>query len=667
MDAYLAGQRTAAEDQGDDNERPSKRVKVGTETADDDSFSNSELLNDNDPVVVIDILLVEAQDPTQMELVSEVLTSDRDVEDDEDEQDLGLDIQVSGENEATFEDNAGELLAYMGLPATDKISWASLFLDLCEPGDYILPLRRFLSDCKLRSSYRGESSEQVDAFLNRRDRDTWATHDAQIDTEWDRFAAEIVDLSQNNIVLASLSKPSGPLNAVLTMNWHFPTWSTQAPFWSHVMDPTNPSLRAQKEKYGLNSFIRTQNRLPIREHYKKSGVNWDDIYPNWTAIEEKCLSFNKTLNRHSKLIMVIGTENVRSFEKLIEYDSATEELVQVKLRIPQVKTFGDVPNFVIIQNKTSREVRQVVFFSYHSQTFFARDVNMPSRAYHDFLWNAVADMAMVLPLNRGDMYFTRQVGIWRPVSNKADIYKNTQMHLAVRLRNNEKKSGVLLPENAVRHAFRKTLSKRPELSLIPDSTGSFVRAILRYFISKAQQTINDPAWRRTPAYDRMYASHVQNFANHSATGRTRGLATRQTEAYRSSESGRYSAASLGRSATLPRNKQAERIAALLKVKQVRELRDADTNTLDVKQRAMQDRIRNLQSMDKKKLGSFFRQYVVWWAPWHPRGLRYDGDGCEDSDDFDYDGQDHPAVQVTRAFKSQEKKAFVVQGEEVEDE
>lgn len=264
---------------------------------------------------------------------------------------------------------------------------------------------------------------------------------------------------------------------------------------------------------------------------------------------------------------------------------------------------------------------------------------------------------MITAPTRGAIYFLRQSDINCRVAGSK--YENTQFHLAVRLRGNDKKPGVTLPEGVVRRAFAKTIRKHPAIMLVPDDTNSYVRCLLMHFISRVQERINDPEWRKGPECQKMFDSHTRVLNAHRSSGHAKGRATRQTVAYKASENGLYSTASLKRPATLPRNQQQNRVAALLKMKQIKALRDSNPDDLNPKERAMQVRNRCLNFMDNQKLRNFVRNYVVRWTPWQPNGLRYSGDGCQQPDGFPYMLQDHPAVKVSGVFKPEEKKAFVV--------
>lgn len=99
--------------------------------------------------------------------------------------------------ETSFQENTTELLAYMGISTTAMSSWGDpILLDLCEPGDCMLPLKKFTGDCKTQTLYRGESAEPIDAYLNRYGRESWSTHDIRIDLEWDAYVSKIHGLAE---------------------------------------------------------------------------------------------------------------------------------------------------------------------------------------------------------------------------------------------------------------------------------------------------------------------------------------------------------------------------------------------------------------------------------------------------------------------------------------
>ncbi|KFA68857.1 hypothetical protein S40285_01140 [Stachybotrys chlorohalonatus IBT 40285] len=286
---------------------------------------------------------------------------------------------------------------------------------LCAP----LPALSAVADLDL-PNYKSEATAAADKLLDTPDTDT-APNPPQIgdlDELEDAFGLQQVQdaltvsdavqvTGEENEAPGSMTKPSGMLNSVLTMVWHYPTWRTEKPLWGHAMDPSNPSLRAQASKYGLSTLIRTQNRLPIREHFAERNVGWAQAYANWKEIEAECLAFNRWLNLQAKIIVVVGEENAQGFQGIVDIDE-TVELVDITIQAPLIKVFGQRPSFKVIRSVATKEIRHLVFFSYHSQYFYYRDVALDLRAYHDLLWNGIADLVNIEPKSTGLLYFMRQ-------------------------------------------------------------------------------------------------------------------------------------------------------------------------------------------------------------------------------------------------------------------
>ncbi|RMJ02308.1 hypothetical protein CDV36_015422 [Fusarium kuroshium] len=106
-----------------------------------------------------------------------------------------------------------------------------------------LPLKEFLQKCTWSPDWRPASPSPTGDFMLIND--DWASHDLTIDEKWAAFTKKVRELSGDKIDVATLVKPSGPSNSVLTTQWHFPTWVTESPFYGSVMDDTNSSLRDQ--------------------------------------------------------------------------------------------------------------------------------------------------------------------------------------------------------------------------------------------------------------------------------------------------------------------------------------------------------------------------------------------------------------------------------------
>lgn len=306
------------------------------------------------------------------------------------------------------------------------------------------------------------------------------------------------------------------------------------------MDDTDPSLRAQHAKFEFDAHIKTQDTYPIREGFARGGIKWETIYDNWSQIKEECLKFTRWLNRHSKIILIVGDENCREWREFVHPDE-TVEAIKIELDI-SFPIFGDKPCFQIIRSKATKEIQQLVLFSYHSQYFFYRDISMRIRAYHDLLWNAVSEWAGIRPAK--PCFFLRQSDVKQNAGNNpkkqaGDKYGFTQLNLARKLRHQEKRTGTLFPDFVVRRAFRKTINK----NLMPTQLAIRTKLLKWDELSKTQQR------------------------------------------------------------------------------------------------------------------TFFNTYVIWWTPWCSLGLRYEGDGCPNPDDFDYAGSYHPCVNMERRYRSGEKEEF----------
>ena len=252
-------------------------------------------------------------------------------------------------------------------------------------------LRQFAAGLK-SSKARGQASRSVLDFLESNNEE-WQYHDVKVDAIWDAFVEKVTGLSEGAIERGSFAKPSGPLSAVLSFQWHYPTWSTKKPYWGFVMDPTNPSLRAQDKRIaqGSKSFVRTQDTFPIRHHFIKEGIPWDSLYDNWAEIKASCLEMARTFNRQSKILVVLGRENFENVKELVGLDD-DEELDRVELGSGP-RLYDQQAHFHPVRGRSENEIRRIVLLSYHSQTFFHSGTPQSIRAYHDLIWNAACSMA----------------------------------------------------------------------------------------------------------------------------------------------------------------------------------------------------------------------------------------------------------------------------------
>ncbi|KAJ4311783.1 hypothetical protein N0V84_010278 [Fusarium piperis] len=563
--------------------------------------------------------------------------------------------------DASFSENSREVLAHLGVRHENANSWSEILLTLCvglPMWEYLDSLKDFLQKCTWRSSWRPASLSPTGDFLLIND--DWASHDLSIDEKWAAFTQKVKELSGDKIEISSLVKPSGPLNAVLTTQWHFPTWVTESPFYGSTMDHTNPSLRAQFAKFKHDPHVKTQDTLPIRESFTRGGVQWDKHYANWPQIKETCLEFTRWLNRNSKIIMIVGEENVRGWLDLIELDD-TVEAIKVKFNL-DLPIFGETPCLQIIRSKLTKEIQQIVLFSFHSQYFFYRDISMRVRAWHDLLWNAAAEWANIKPAK--PCFFLRQSDVKQSSGNNpkraGDKYGFTQLNLARSLRAREKKTGILFPDFVIRNAFRKTINKNPTWTLTADpKTGSFLCGIFSLWQQKIQATQSTKEYQMSDAGRRQFSVAIDTLAKSKNAAVEASKAARQTEEYKASDSNKNRLQKLSRAHAAPKNKGPEKMRALRKVKQVVELLTADPDTLTPQQNFNRSKLENWDAENANQQRLFFSRHVAWWAPDCPSGLRYQGDGCPDEDTFDYEGTYHPAVVMDRNFRAGEKEKMCI--------
>lgn len=84
---------------------------------------------------------------------------------------------------------------------------------------------------------------------------------------------------------------------------------------------------------------------------------------------------------------------------------------------------------------------------------------------------------------------------------------------AIKLRWLEKQNEKNIPESAIAYAFHPILKKHSSLQLLPDRNGSYVGAIIRFFIERAWINLRTKAWRETPEATKMFDTAITNLLN----------------------------------------------------------------------------------------------------------------------------------------------------------
>ena len=596
---------------------------------------------------------IDFDNPSEGEFqLLELLDPDEDNDEVDDEQaPISDTIEVQGPNRLQ------KVCESLGKPYKGQESWVDILLDLC-PADAQAGLRNFIATCE-DPDYQGQSLEPVGDFLDSPST-TWASHDREIDEYWHCLVDETAKLVPN-LDRLSMVKPSGPLRAPLATMWHYPTYNTKKTHGGMVMDPSNHSLRAQKEKIGMVDNVRTQDRIMLRQKYNAHGVYWAQIYDRWEEIQALFDSFNKQLSQWTKVMIVLGKDNNNSTDKFV-YLGPEEVFDDIELNT-SVNLWGRPTYLRAIRHQTTGEILRLILPSFHGQSFFYKETPHQVRAYHDLLWNAACEMVGLWPNN--STFFLGQAQI-RRVNGSSSKKQHSQLAQAMSMRAQEKETNLVFSEDVVRQVFAKTLDKNFEWAKTfgPDaSTGSWIKPIMSMWSNKQwPNKFRDPNYRHTEAYAKQHA-HLVGLLNNSAEKRkAKAKARLQSQEWKESAAGQKTKARSAVTGRWPQGVRSEKRTALLRVKQVRELLAADVSTLHPKQRTIRDRLDLLQAgidvIPHSRLKTLFQGQVVWWAPEQQGGLRYDKDKAPYEDMFDYENVDHPAVRVDRPWTVDEKAAFL---------
>lgn len=112
------------------------------------------------------------------------------------------------------------------------------------------------------------------------DGDDWINDDDEITEEWDTsLCPDIQNIASDEFDLKTLSKPSGRLDAALTVVLYYPTYRTGKLRGGSTFDPHNPCLSMISTKKGRSRAVKVQDRYMARLEFKKS-VDWSETYPH---------------------------------------------------------------------------------------------------------------------------------------------------------------------------------------------------------------------------------------------------------------------------------------------------------------------------------------------------------------------------------------------------
>ncbi|KAL7963672.1 hypothetical protein V8C34DRAFT_319377 [Trichoderma compactum] len=210
-----------------------------------------------------------------------------------------------------------------------------------------------------------EAAIDIVAWHNDKSRQSWHTHCQKMDDIWDDYRASLADIlgDDSDFDLSTMAKPSGPLGAVLHMQWHYPvnTATRVGHQHRHVMDPNNMSF---KLKFGAEK---------------------------WAKIEELSVEFSYSILKSAPIVLLVGKHSLRGFEKRLR-DDASIRLKKVWLRLGGMTMFKERPFFYVVYQEG--EIRQLVFSPHHTSHFLFGGTARAS-IYSDLIWNTAASLACV--------------------------------------------------------------------------------------------------------------------------------------------------------------------------------------------------------------------------------------------------------------------------------
>ncbi|OIW32251.1 hypothetical protein CONLIGDRAFT_641985 [Coniochaeta ligniaria NRRL 30616] len=339
--------------------------------------------------------------------------------------------------------------------ATTQSSPGSILCSLLQgPDDLVQSVKQFIGDCKDIATTPPLSPLEGDPQLAGK-RTDWPTHDTKVDELWNSVTDAIQHHTRGTVHKKGLAKPTGVLDAVLTCQWHYPTFRVTDCEWGNVLDKNNSSLNFQCRKTGFNPRIRTQDMIPLRHNFVAGGVPWEDLIEGWEHVWQACQTFNKELSSRSKFVIVLGKHNFKTVSGWFTDPTAADEAVPVAINYSGVsQLYGKEPHLLAIRNKATKGIKQLIFFTYHSQYFTCPGVPLRRAEYADHIWNAVCEFAGV-EIHQPDAFQRTVVAIrtQNPTPN--------QLQLAISTCRDENEDATSLTREQALEAFGVTIARNP--------------------------------------------------------------------------------------------------------------------------------------------------------------------------------------------------------------
>lgn len=535
------------------------------------------------------------------------------------------------------------------IPSSAENRPGEVLIDLLQgPADIKQQVMNFAHTCK--NTNRDTSHLPTDTFLRQPQPETWETQCEVSDIFWDEWLTDCKDFGVPKVTLNNASKISGPAKGNLHIVWHHPTHRNGRAIFGFTADPKNSCLNLQSRRIGPSPRVCTNDLIPIRANYSRTGVQWENIIPNSAQVLERSIDLTMGLLNKARVTILVGREVYKTVTARLEKD-LSKDIHKLYLPIHKFRVFGDDPFVLVVRCKDTKQIQNLIFISIHLQSFnYLCDPTIA--VYYDFVWNAACDIANI-PVVGGDVFY-RFVSCGKSMDKASGA--TGQLALAITYRRIEKLHAVSMPEAMALQIFSRAINSNPEwwaANFPHKGDKSVVQLVIRLFNQKSVET------RR-----------VQGFE-----GLARGRETQRAGGFQSLRKGTQASIDTHRANGFQNLKEVSkkghetqkaqkiaRLVALLDTYQARQLLAKPSVTLTSKERDLVQNLSELRDciqtqVTTERCRKFLSTHVIFWSKKNPYGVRFEGDNattgapCPST----YTNAEHPCVSLHRQLTSAHKE------------
>lgn len=535
------------------------------------------------------------------------------------------------------------------IPLAAENTPGEVLIDLLRgPADLKQQVVNFARTCKITD--RDASPLPTDTFLRQPQPETWETQCQVSNSFWDEWLSDCQDLGVPKVTLNNAAKISGPAKGNLHIIWHHPTHRNGRAMFGFTADPKNSCLNLQHRRIGPSPRVCTNDLVPLRANYARTGVQWESIIPNSVQVLERSVDLTMGLLNKSRVTMLVGREVYKTVTARLENDPS-KEIHKLYLPIHKFSVFGDEPFVLVVRCKDTKQIENLIFISIHLQSFnYLCDPTIA--LYYDFLWNAACEIANI-PVVGGDVLY-RFVSCGKSIDKPSGT--TGQLALAITYRRIEKLHGIPMPEALTLQIFNRSITSNPEwwAANFPDQGGkSVVQLVISLFNQKSVETRS-----------------AQGFE-----GLARGRETQRAGGFQSLQKGTKASIETHRANGFQNLKEVSkkghdtqkaqkvaRLVALLNTCQARQLLAKPSVSLTSKERDILQHLRELGSciqtqVTTERCRKFLSTHVIFWSKKNPFGVRFEGDNAtvDAPSTSAYTNAEHPCVSLHRQLTSAHKE------------